>query len=89
LGSDIARSIILLGEGKKLGPKGLDMLKIHLINLTGTMKKSSIAERLAYANSIIGDILDSAEKPFTGKCWWKKSGKQICNKRICVLCCLQ
>ena len=74
LGSDIARSIILLAEGKKLGPKGLDTLKVHLINLIGTMKKSSIDDRLAYANSIIEDIIDSAEKPFTGRCWWKKSG---------------
>ena len=74
LGNDIARSIILLAEGKKLGPKGLDMLKIHLINLTGTKKKSSLKERLEYADSIIEDIIDSAENPFTGKCWWKKSG---------------
>ena len=39
LGSDIARSLILFAEGNKLGKHGLDMLKIHLINLTGTMKK--------------------------------------------------
>ena len=75
LGSDIARSIILLAEGRKLGPNGLDMLKIHLINLTGTMKKFSITERLEYANSILDDIIDSAENPFTGKSWWKRSGK--------------
>jgi DNA-directed RNA polymerase len=73
LGSDISRSIILLAEGKKLGDNGLDMLKIHLINLTGTMKKSSIDSRLAYANSIMSDIIDSAENPFSGKRWWQKS----------------
>ena len=39
LGSDIARSLILFAEGNKLGKHGLGMLKIHLINLTGTMKK--------------------------------------------------
>ena len=39
LGSDVARSIILFAEGKELGENGFDMLKIHLINLTGTMKR--------------------------------------------------
>jgi DNA-directed RNA polymerase, mitochondrial len=39
LGCDIARSLIIFAEGRKLGKNGLEMLKIHLINLTGTMKK--------------------------------------------------
>jgi DNA-directed RNA polymerase len=73
LGSDIARSLILFGEGKKLGAQGLDTLMLHLINLTGTMKRSSLAERIEYAKSILDDIVDSAERPFDGRLWWQKS----------------
>ncbi|XP_041647911.1 DNA-directed RNA polymerase, mitochondrial isoform X2 [Cheilinus undulatus] len=70
LGSDVTRAILVFAEGKKLGPKGLDWLKIHLVNLTGLKKKSSMQGRLEYANTIMDDILDSADNPFTGKKWW-------------------
>ncbi|KAJ7308478.1 hypothetical protein JRQ81_009029 [Phrynocephalus forsythii] len=70
LGSDLTRAILLFAEGKPLGPHGLDWLKIHLVNLTGQKKRSSLAERLAYANEILGDILDSANQPLTGRKWW-------------------
>ncbi|XP_077390802.1 DNA-directed RNA polymerase, mitochondrial isoform X2 [Festucalex cinctus] len=70
LGSDVTRSILLFAEGKPLGPKGLDWLKIHLVNLTGLKKRSSLQGRLDYANSIMGDILDSADHPLNGKKWW-------------------
>lgn len=65
LGSDVTRAILVFAEGKPLGPHGLDWLKIHLVNLTGLKKRSSMAGRLAYANSIIDDILDSADHPLT------------------------
>ena len=64
---------MLLGEGKPLGPKGLDWLKIHIINLTGLKKLSCVQERLDFANENIDLILDSADNPLTGKGWWKKS----------------
>uniref|UniRef100_A0A672HQW3 DNA-directed RNA polymerase n=2 Tax=Salarias fasciatus TaxID=181472 RepID=A0A672HQW3_SALFA len=70
LGSDVTRAILVFAEGKPLGPKGLDWLKIHLVNLTGLKKRSSLQGRLEYANTIIDDILDSADKPLTGKKWW-------------------
>ncbi|CAN9500557.1 unnamed protein product [Ophioblennius macclurei] len=70
LGSDVTRAILVFAEGKPLGPKGLDWLKIHLVNLTGLKKRSSLQGRLEYANSILDDILDSADKPLTGKKWW-------------------
>lgn len=70
LGSDVTRAILLFAEGKPLGPKGLDWLKIHLVNLTGLKKRSSLQERLEYANSIMEDILDSADNPLNGKSWW-------------------
>ncbi|CAF3645701.1 unnamed protein product [Rotaria socialis] len=73
LGSDIARSIILFAEGKPLGPNGLRQLKIHLVNLTDLKKKASINDRAKYADEIMDDILDSADRPLEGRQWWKQS----------------
>ncbi|KAM7012929.1 DNA-directed RNA polymerase, mitochondrial [Tautogolabrus adspersus] len=70
LGSDVTRAVLVFAEGKKLGPKGLDWLKIHLVNLTGLKKKSSLQGRLEYANTIMEDILDSADNPLNGNKWW-------------------
>lgn len=65
LGSDVTRAVLLFAEGKPLGPHGLDWIKIHLVNLTGLKKRDSLRERLQYANRIMDDILDSADKPLT------------------------
>ncbi|XP_042650289.1 DNA-directed RNA polymerase, mitochondrial isoform X5 [Tyto alba] len=70
LGNDVTRAILLFAEGRPLGPKGLDWLKIHLINLTGLKKKNSLQERLEFANEIMEEILDSADHPLTGRKWW-------------------
>ncbi|NXP08808.1 RPOM protein, partial [Thinocorus orbignyianus] len=70
LGNDVTRAILLFAEGRPLGPKGLDWLKIHLINLTGLKKKNALQERLEYANQIMEEILDSADRPLTGRKWW-------------------
>uniref|UniRef100_A0A8D0EN79 DNA-directed RNA polymerase n=1 Tax=Strix occidentalis caurina TaxID=311401 RepID=A0A8D0EN79_STROC len=70
LGNDVTRAILLFAEGRPLGPKGLDWLKIHLINLTGLKKKNALRERLEYANEIMEEILDSADRPLTGRKWW-------------------
>ncbi|XP_010289804.1 PREDICTED: DNA-directed RNA polymerase, mitochondrial [Phaethon lepturus] len=70
LGNDVTRAILLFAEGRPLGPKGLDWLKIHLINLTGLKKKNALQERLEYANEIMEEILDSADYPLTGRKWW-------------------
>ncbi|KAM6921541.1 DNA-directed RNA polymerase, mitochondrial [Xenentodon cancila] len=70
LGSDVTRAMLVFAEGKPLGPKGLDWLKIHLVNLTGLKKKSSLQGRLEYASTIMEDILDSADNPLNGKKWW-------------------
>nr|CAH8822884.1 unnamed protein product [Trichobilharzia regenti] len=70
-GSDVARSLIVFAKGLPLGSKGLDWLKIHLVNLTGLKKRCTHNERLEYADSIMDDIIDSAEKPFDGRRWWQ------------------
>ncbi|XP_015431251.1 PREDICTED: DNA-directed RNA polymerase, mitochondrial, partial [Dufourea novaeangliae] len=73
LSSDVGRSILLFAKGKPLGPKGLDWLKLHVINLTSLKKSCSLKERLEYANENLDNILDSANNPLTGKMWWKES----------------
>ncbi|XP_068447589.1 DNA-directed RNA polymerase, mitochondrial isoform X2 [Clinocottus analis] len=70
LGSDVTRALLVFADGKPLGPKGMDWLKIHLVNLTGLKKRSSLDGRLEYANSIMEDVLDSADNPLNGKKWW-------------------
>uniref|UniRef100_A0A3P9NP13 DNA-directed RNA polymerase n=1 Tax=Poecilia reticulata TaxID=8081 RepID=A0A3P9NP13_POERE len=73
LGSDVTRATLVFAEGKPLGPKGLDWLKIHLVNLTGLKKRSSLQGRLEFADSIMEDILDSADNPLDGKKWWMEA----------------
>ena len=51
------RSLLLFAKGKPLGKKGFEWLKTHCINLTELKKKSPVAERLAYADEVIEDIL--------------------------------
>ena len=63
LGSDVTRALLVFAEGKALGAKGLDWVKIHLVNLTGLRKRSSLEGRLEYANSLMEEILDSADNP--------------------------
>ncbi|XP_062888758.1 DNA-directed RNA polymerase, mitochondrial [Mobula hypostoma] len=70
LGSDVTRAVLLFAEGKPLGEHGLNWLKIHLVNLTGFKKSCSLKERLSYADEAMDDILDSADKPLTGRKWW-------------------
>ncbi|ELK19275.1 DNA-directed RNA polymerase, mitochondrial [Pteropus alecto] len=73
LGSDLARALLEFAEGRPLGPHGLDWLKIHLVNLTGLKKRESLQARLAFAEEVMPDILDSADRPMTGRKWWMEA----------------
>lgn len=73
LSADLTRSMLWFHQKQPLGELGLERLKLHCINLTGNKKRASIDERLAYANEILDDILDSADNPFDGKRWWLDS----------------
>ncbi|CAG0894441.1 unnamed protein product [Darwinula stevensoni] len=73
LGADLTRSLLLFAQGKPLGDQGLNWLKIHVVNLTGKKKRSPISERLAHANEVMPEILDSAENPLSGRRWWMES----------------
>ncbi|XP_039104024.1 DNA-directed RNA polymerase, mitochondrial isoform X2 [Hyaena hyaena] len=70
LGSDLARALLEFAQGRPLGPDGLDWLKIHLVNLTGLKKHEPLRARLLFANEVMEDILDSADRPMTGRKWW-------------------
>lgn len=84
LGNDLSRAILLFAKGKPLGPKGLDWLKIHCINLTGLKKRSSIQERLDYANEVLPSILDSARSPLDGERWWCESDDPWQTLACCI-----
>uniref|UniRef100_A0A8D8LS94 DNA-directed RNA polymerase n=1 Tax=Cacopsylla melanoneura TaxID=428564 RepID=A0A8D8LS94_9HEMI len=85
LGSDMARSMLMFARRNPLGPEGLNWLKIHCINLTGLKKREPVAERLRYANSILSDILDSADNPLSGRMWWADSE----NPWQTLACCME
>ena len=73
MGSDLPRSLLLFAKGKPLGRDGFEWLKLHTINLTDMKKKESIASRLAFAEEMLPEMLDSAKNPLTGRRWWLES----------------
>ncbi|GAB1295302.1 DNA-directed RNA polymerase, mitochondrial [Apodemus speciosus] len=84
LGSDLARALLEFAEGRPLGPHGLDWLKIHLINLTGLKKRDSLRMRLAFADEVMEEILDSADNPLTGRKWWMESDEPWQTLACCM-----
>ncbi|GAB2248408.1 hypothetical protein Droror1_Dr00008290 [Drosera rotundifolia] len=71
LGSDLCRGILEFAEGQPLGKSGLRWLKIHTANLyAGGVDKLSYDERVAFTESHLDDIFDSADKPLEGGRWW-------------------
>lgn len=73
LGGDLSRGLLLFAVAKPLGPDGLQWLKTHLVNLTGLKKHSSMEERIAFADEMMPQILDSADRPLDGERWWTQS----------------
>ncbi|XP_066197717.1 DNA-directed RNA polymerase, mitochondrial isoform X1 [Saccopteryx leptura] len=73
LGSDLARALLEFAQGRPLGSHGLDWLKIHLVNLTGLKKRETLQARLAFADEMMEDILDSADQPMMGRKWWMEA----------------
>lgn len=80
----MARGILLFAKGQKLGPRGFDWLKIHLVNLTGLKKRCSIEQRLLFANEIMPLILDSADHPLDGQKWWMQSDEPWQTLACCM-----
>ena len=46
---------------------------LHCINLTGSMKRDSVEDRLEWVDLNMDKILDSAERPLDGQRWWMES----------------
>lgn len=72
IGDDLSRGLLLFGETKPLGERGLRWLKIHLANLYG-YDKASFDERVEFVHEHLEDIYDSAERPLEGRRWWTKA----------------
>ncbi|GAB2234210.1 hypothetical protein Droror1_Dr00003452 [Drosera rotundifolia] len=71
LGSDLCRGILEFADGRPLGRSGLRWLKIHLANLyAGGVDKLSYDGRVAFTESHLDDIYDSADLPLEGRRWW-------------------
>ncbi|XP_062545891.1 DNA-directed RNA polymerase, mitochondrial [Armigeres subalbatus] len=84
LGHDLARSLMIFHQKKPLGPDGFKWLKLHCINLTGLKKRESVEDRLKYADEIMDDILDSADRPLTGRMWWSTSDEPWQTLGCCI-----
>lgn len=74
LGNDLTRSLFLFWEGRELGERGLEWLKIHLANVYG-MDKAPLRERVEFVEANIENIFDSARDPLGGNRWWTKGDK--------------
>jgi len=83
IGSDLPRSLLIFAKGKPLGKEGFYWLKLHCINLTGKLKKESVARRIEYVDQNIDLILDSAENPLDGKRWWLESDEPWQTLSVC------
>ncbi|MED6185301.1 DNA-directed RNA polymerase 2B, chloroplastic/mitochondrial [Stylosanthes scabra] len=85
LGSDLCRGILEFAEGRPLGQSGLHWLKIHLANLyAGGVDKLSHEGRVAFTESHLDDIFDSADKPLEGSRWWLKAEDPLQCLAACI-----
>ncbi|RCN43670.1 hypothetical protein ANCCAN_10313 [Ancylostoma caninum] len=66
MGDDVNRCILKFAKGRPLGDRGFQWLKLHCINLTGKMKRDSIADRLTEADRLLDEMVDSANHPLDG-----------------------
>lgn len=72
IGDDLSRGLLLFGESKPLGERGLRWLKIHLSNLYG-FDKATFEERVEFVHKHLDDVFDSAMNPLNGRKWWQKA----------------
>ena len=49
----MSRSLFMFADGKALGERGLQWLKIHVINLTGLKKYENLQARKEYAEEVV------------------------------------
>lgn len=83
LGNDLARGLMKFWEGRELGEKGLDWLKIHCANLFGH-NKVSLEDRKKFIDERMDLVLDSANHPLDGKGWWKEAESPWQTLAVCM-----
>lgn len=74
LGNDLTRSLFLFWEGKVIGARGFEWLKIHLANVYG-VDKAPLSERVEFVESNMSKIIESARNPLAENAWWKSAEK--------------
>ncbi|KAI9757168.1 MAG: hypothetical protein M4579_003558 [Chaenotheca gracillima] len=72
MGADNSRGLLMFAEGKELGAKGLNWLKVHLANLYG-FDKASLSERRDFTMEHLAEVYDSATNSLDGQRWWLKA----------------
>ncbi|XP_024978412.1 DNA-directed RNA polymerase 2B, chloroplastic/mitochondrial-like isoform X2 [Cynara cardunculus var. scolymus] len=85
LGSDLCRGILEFAEGRPIGSSGLQWLKIHLANLfAGGVDKLPLDGRIAFTESHLHDIFDSADRPLDGDRWWLNAEDPFQCLAVCI-----
>ncbi|KAI0478929.1 DNA-dependent RNA polymerase [Xylariaceae sp. FL0804] len=72
MGADNVRGILRFAQGRELGERGLQWLKVHLANLAG-YDKASLSDRETFTNDHLDDIFDSANNALSGRRWWLRA----------------
>ncbi|KAL3125089.1 hypothetical protein niasHT_000361 [Heterodera trifolii] len=72
--------------GKPLGERGFEWLKLHCINITGRKKRSSLRERLKFAEENLSLLTSVANDPFDPKFafWWRDSEEPWQTLAACI-----
>lgn len=86
LGNDVSRSLLLFWKGKKLGPRGLWWLKVHMANLVGE-NKISHEERVKFVDDNMKNVIASATDPMAGtdeSSWWQKADNPFQVLAACI-----
>ena len=68
MGNDLARGLLEFSRGKKLGPRGLYWLKVHLANKLG-YDKVSLHDRVQFVNDMMPKIIKTVKDPLAHD-WW-------------------
>lgn len=73
-GNDLAKGLLMFADGKPLGKRGADWLKVHCANLFG-IDKVSVEDRVAWVDAHKDAIIDSALNPLDGERFWATADK--------------
>lgn len=83
IGSDLCRALLVFDEERPLGKTGLFWLKVHLSNLCGN-NKIPHKDRVAFTDSNMENIMDSAKDPLGGGMWWSRAEEPFQALATCI-----